>query len=192
MRYVGLDIKQGHILNGSSVTVTLLCKELSRGPLVYLAIKKQDIHIGEGVVLTESRTWNGYGGKWKSSDQTIRHTASRELLEEAGVRVKEGNLNLVADIEFFLAENTSGVRDMEVFFFTSEIYSGDPKETREMGPPTLFAASKIPYDDMMPVDRLILPHILNGNAVTGKVYFEKKKGQNVVKSSSLVTFPLYC
>jgi hypothetical protein len=45
---------------------------------------------------------------------------------------------------------------------------------------------------MMPVDRLILPHILNGNAVTGKVYFEKKKGQNVVKSSSLVTFPLYC
>jgi 8-oxo-dGTP pyrophosphatase MutT (NUDIX family) len=190
-KYVGLDIKQGHILNGSSATVTLLCEEWSREPLVYLAIKKQNIHIGEYVVLTESKTWNGYGGKWESSDQTIRHTASRELLVEAGVRVKEEDLKLMAHVEFFWPENTTAVRDMEVFFFTSEIYSGDPKETLEMGPPTLFAASKIPYDDMMPADRLILPHILNSNMVTGQVHFEKKNGRNVVKSSSIFISPLY-
>jgi NUDIX domain len=187
-RGLRLDLKR--VFDERCATVLFLLEDC-RDPSFYLAQKKQDIHTDQGEVLSGTRKWNGYGGKWKSSDRTIFDTAARELFDESLVRVKKEDLTLVARIEFFWPKNTTGKRDMEVFFFTAIQYSGDPQETPEMGSPKLFSVHTAPYGEMLPADEDIIRKIMYGNTVEGQVYFEKRKGENVVRSSNLIVSPLY-
>jgi hypothetical protein len=168
-------------LDESCATVVLLRGGEVVKPHFYLAPKKQHIHTDKGKELCTPTMWNGYGGKWKKGDKNIYTTARRELYEESGgVRVRVKDLVVGARVKFFWPNNTTKVRDMEVFFFTTYLYSKYPEETEEMGYPRLFSVYEAPYKDMMPADDVIFPLILSGKTVTGEIHFKKDEDGKVL------------
>lgn len=144
-------------------TVTLLFDDKGR---VCLAQKKQPIHHEGSQIEYSLLMYNGYGGKMEKTDTTIFHTAIRECLEESGVSVREEDLSLRARVHFFKKKdnNTKNKFEsfMEVSFFFAHIWTGVPKEGREMGPPAFFAEEDIPYHEMMPADKIFFKHMFSG------------------------------
>lgn len=179
-------------LDKSCATVVFLRNAAVITPAFYLAKKKQNIHTDEGKKLPASSLWNGYGGKWKKGDETIFHTAKRELFEETnGVEILIKDLVLGARIEFFWPGNTSKKRDMEVFFFTTHKYSKYPEETEAMGPPELFTTYDAPYGDMMPGDDIIISNIFAGKKVEGQMFFSLgEKGRRLSRKELRISAPV--
>jgi len=139
---------------------------LIRGSRILLGMKKE--HFGEG-------KWNGFGGKRKRTDRTIKAAAKRELEEESGVVVNEEYLERVAQIKFF--EEEMLIFDCAVFIVRQ--WRGNPRETKEMRP-QWFDLDAVPYDRMWTGDRLWWPIILEGLKISGVVRF--KKGMKEVES----------
>lgn len=126
-----------------------------QGERVLLGMKKRGF--GEG-------RWNGFGGK-VHEDETIEEAARREMLEEAGVDVK--NMEKVGILEF---EFQGDPVILETHIFRSENFTGDPIETEEMRP-KWYHINDIPFDSMWPDDYLWFPLFLSGKKFKGKFLF---------------------
>lgn len=101
--------------------------------------------------------WNGVGGKLELAE-TPEQAAVRECQEE--IEVTPENLEKVAEITF--DEQHQGKREtLLVHVFTTESWSGEPKETEEMAP-KWFKTNSIPYSEMWADDIYWLPKILEG------------------------------
>ena len=156
---------------------------------ICLAPKKENIH-KDGQELANSRLkWNGYGGK-QEAGETIQETAVRELQQESGVICSEDDLDLVARINFFWPRNETPIPDMEVFVFFCVKFDGVPQEgEREMGAPYFFTPNEIPYDQMMPADKLFLPRLLAGEKLTWDVYLGKTSNNGNIYFEDKQTLP---
>jgi 8-oxo-dGTP pyrophosphatase MutT (NUDIX family) len=141
---------------------------------ICLAKKKLNVHSKDGKELKNSATFNGYGGKREEEDVSIRDTATRELFDESGVVASPRNLIPAGNIRFYWPDNSSDKPNMDVFFFFLATFEGDPKETNEMGSPEFFEINKIPFEQMLPADRIFLPKMLVGEKVVADVFFGKK------------------
>lgn len=141
---------------------------------ICLAQKKKPIHHDAGEITISLDTWNGYGGKKEETDETIEDAAIRELEQESDVFAEKGNLIPAGHVYFFWPGNESEVADMEVFFYFIEVWTNDPKEGDEMGPPQFFSPDTIPYDYMMAGDKVLIPKMLEGQYVEGSLYLGKK------------------
>jgi hypothetical protein len=183
-----MNLLSSRSLDEGCATVVFLRNAAVVTPAFYLGMKKQNIHIADKEI-PDSTVWNGYGGKWQKRDKTISSTAKRELFEESGgVTVSKEDLTLGARVEFFWPGNVTKKRNMEVFFFVAHRYSQYPKETSEMGKPELFTVRDIWDIPMMPADRLIIPIIMSGKKVSGRVYFGKDdNGSTTVLNKELST-----
>lgn len=147
---------------------------------IVLAPKKQDVHKKGGESLSESvRTLNGYGGKKEEGDASIRDTAIRELEEESTVQAKPENLLPAGRLRFYWPHNSSPSPDMDVYFFFLATWVGKPQSTSQMDEPEIFSVEAIPYDRMLPADRLFLPRLLSGEKLVADVYFGKKDAQGL-------------
>ncbi|MCC7356300.1 MAG: 8-oxo-dGTP diphosphatase [Candidatus Doudnabacteria bacterium] len=109
--------------------------------------------------------WNGFGGK-VTDDETVEEAAEREAKEEADITVR--SLRKIGLIRFTF-ENDPDV--LVVHIFTTERYSGEPKETDEMKP-QWFNFTDIPYEDMWPADRYWLPYVIEKKQFAGNVHFK--------------------
>lgn len=147
-------------------TVVFLRKE---GKLC-LARKKKPIHNEAGEISYSLKMWNGYGGKAEPEDVTVAHTAIRELYDESSVRADVVDLIPAGHVLFFWEGNTGRVANMDVSFYFLDLFVGDPLESDEMGPPEWFAPDEIPYGEMMGGDKLLLPRMITGECVSGKLY----------------------
>jgi hypothetical protein len=49
---------------------------------------------------------------------------------------------------------------MKVYFYTVQEYFGNPQETNEMGQPEFFDRQSLPYQEMMPADKVIFERLL--------------------------------
>jgi len=125
---------------------------------ILLGMKKRGF--GEG-------RWNGFGGKVEEGE-TIEEAAKREVLEEAGINVKDLNKKGVVDFEFL---NDGSL--LEVHIFKACDYSGSPVETEEMKP-QWFDIIDIPFSEMWPDDLYWLPLFLKDKNFKGKFIFEDK------------------
>ena len=144
---------------------------------ICLAQKKKPIHHGAGELTYSLETWNGYGGKQEESDKTIEDTAIRELEQESDVFAEKSNIIPCGHIYFFWPNNENeeqSLADMEVFFYFLDVWTGEPREGAEMGPPQFFSPETVPYDKKMEGDALLLPRMLSGEMVSGSVYLGKK------------------
>lgn len=151
-------------------TITYL---LTHGKVCF-APKKQDVHKKGGEALSESKlTLNGYGGKKEKEDASVRDTACREVEGEARVIVRPENLIPAARLRFYWPGNTTDRCDMDCYVFFAATWEGDPVETDEMGAPEYFTPEEIPYDRMLPADRLFLPRILSGERIVADIFFQK-------------------
>ena len=109
--------------------------------------------------------WNGFGGK-VHEDESIEDAARRELLEEAGITVK----NLAPrGVLIFNFENDPVA--LEVHVFSASSWRGEPTESDEMSPQWT-RTDAIPYDKMWPDDRFWLPLLLEGKNITGTFLFK--------------------
>lgn len=150
---------------------------LKKGDQFCLSRKKQSIHHNDGVALSGSfGTYNGYGGKEEPEDGgDMRVTAVRELFAESSVIAQKEDLIEIGRIFFFWKESSLEKADMEVTFYLLETWTGEPKETAEMGPPEFFSLSRFPFQLMMPADEFLFSEMLRGKMLYGKVHSWKKK-----------------
>lgn len=96
--------------------------------------------------------YNGFGGHMEPGE-TIEKTAVRELEEESGlaaVTIEKCGLALI---------NQDHKSAIELHFFLVTSYTGKPQETDEMSP-YWFGFNQIPYQQMWPTDKYILPFFI--------------------------------
>ncbi len=115
---------------------------LIRGGKICLAMKKKKI--GQGKL-------NGYGGGIEVGE-TTRYAAVRELNEEGQIVVIEDDLEKVAIVNFRNHKEDGLVFVCRVHIFFVTKWSGEPKETEEMGKPLWFDFDAIPVGQLLPAD----------------------------------------
>lgn len=133
-----------------------------RGEWILFGRKQGNPEIGEG-------TLNGGGGKMEPIDKTIRDCAVREMLEEFEISIDSEDLVKVAIITFY----AGGIPNMEVHFFTTESFHGEPRETESMFP-EWHHREKVPYGRMLAADKHFFPQLLRGEKFRTNVYYKEK------------------
>lgn len=111
--------------------------------------------------------WNGYGGKAEDGEDIIA-SAAREVLEECGCAPLGLERRAVLDFYF---EDIPKIFETHVFRILG--FDGEPRETREMGPPRRFLHAEVPYGPTMwPADEHWMPLALQGKRFRGKFYYK--------------------
>ena len=141
---------------------------LFRSGKIILAIKKRKIGIGK---------FNGYGGRVEG-EENKSESLVREIKEECEVVVEKEKCKELGWIDFHF----KGKDDLnqKVYIFRVDEFSGEPKETQEMGKPEEFDVDKIPYDKMMVGDDKFIPFVVQGKKFKGEIYFSEN-GETIVK-----------
>ena len=132
---------------------------------ILLALKKQSLS-GFGVAIGK---WNGVGGKVEKGE-SIKLAAVREIKEEIGVDVKEGDLEEVGNIKFNFKDKPEW--DQHVHIFVTKNWNGEPSESEEMIP-QWYKRSEIPFDSMWADDKYWLPLVLVGKKIEGEFHFNE-------------------
>ncbi len=145
-------------LRKKKITATLVFP--IKGDKVLLARKTRKIGMG---------LWNGWGGMVEEGE-TIRQTASREFVEESGIRVKDRDLEYVGEITFHNQKADGRRFDVEVHMFLLKKWTGKVKSNSEMRDPTFWEIDKLPFEEMMPSDSEWLGTVLTGEWISGEVW----------------------
>ncbi len=136
---------------------------------------KHKIHTGGKVLSGSEDKWNGWGGKKEWYDFfLIILTAIREFWQESGAFCFPWNLKLVSRIYFYWPEDEPGHPTMHVYIYFTDSWMRKITKGDEMGPPTFFLPSEIPYDQMMKGDRVFLPRLISGERFVANLYFDRK------------------
>ncbi|MDD5146671.1 MAG: 8-oxo-dGTP diphosphatase [Candidatus Pacebacteria bacterium] len=109
--------------------------------------------------------WNGFGGKVQEGE-TIEEATRREVMEEAGLALKD--LELRGILEFHVQDDPDF---LEVYLFRSENFEGEPQESEEMLP-QWFHYEQLPFQDMWPDDQHWMPLFLEGKKFKGRFLFD--------------------
>ncbi len=128
---------------------------LVRGKRVRLALKTQDVG---------KDCWNGYGGGIEKGEKP-KEAAVREIWEEAWVKVNPKHLKKVAIIDFHNTRSDGSTFVCRVYVYIARKWRGKPKETETMVKPTMFGMNNLPFEKMMPADRVWLPIVLKGRMI---------------------------
>jgi ADP-ribose pyrophosphatase YjhB (NUDIX family) len=163
-------------------TVILLINKEGK---VILARKKQPIHTSEDAIEYSLGLYNGYGGKMEETDGTIEQAALRELHQEANVVATVESLSNPLIVNFKKQKDNNESDFMKVYFYTVQEYFGDPQETREMGAPEVFYQNALPYDEMMPADKVIFEKLLRHDHRELDVILRGKDMLPVVRETTL-------
>lgn len=126
---------------GKPIQATLVFP--TRDKQVLLGMKKRGF--GEG-------WWNGFGGKLDAGE-TFEAGARRETYEESSLTI--GTLHQAARLLFYYDNKLKFV----CMVFTSQDFSGIPKEGEEMRP-KWFPVDKLPFEKMWSDDPAWLPQVL--------------------------------
>lgn len=128
---------------------------------------------------------NGFGGKLKSTDASIKACAVREEEEELGVRSNPELLEKAGVVTF---DNSSFIVECH-FFFTKEWRGEIAGETREFEDIRWFDLEALPYEEMMDADaKLGLPQLLYGCLKRGivlRMAVAHDKEMRMVKHSAI-------
>ncbi len=159
-------------------TVVLLIDKESQ---VILARKKKAIHHDTGEISYSLGLYNGYGGKMEEIDRTIEETAIRELYDESGVTGKEEDLEKCARVYFYIQKEGIDTPFMDVTFYILREWNGVPTEGLEMGEPAFFSQNELPYEEMMPADKVLFEKILSGEKGEYNVFLKGKDVDPVIE-----------
>lgn len=154
------------------LTDATLCFLVKEGK-VLLAMKADKI--GKGC-------WNGYGGGINNGESP-NQSAIRELEEEADVVASVEDMERVAIVDFHNTKSDGRQFVCRVHVYLVRKWSGEPQETEEMLTPTWFEIDNLPFNQMMPADRVWLPYVLNGKKIMAKAHlgpFQKALLREVV------------
>ena len=116
--------------------------------------------------------WNWFGGK-NHTGETIIQTALRELSEEAGIFLKEKDIEKVGILHFFNKGKPERDQDVHVFSWT---YDGAHRETEEMKPQRR-DIKDLPYDEMWEDDYIWLPKLINKETPFDMTFIFNEEGK---------------
>jgi len=138
-------------------------------------IKNNQILLAKKMKKVGAGKWNGFGGKPKLEDFSIRHTACRELFEESGFGIQTTPEKLIARavINFYFFNNETDEPNWSVAIYLVKDFTGEAKDTEEMQTPTWFSIESIPYHEMLPADKDFLPKLFGEKTFIGKVRFNQ-------------------
>lgn len=124
--------------------------------------------------------WNGYGGKVDPDDVSVRHTAVRELQEEAGLGVRETDLRYHGRMTFYWESVVPGLgvqtaREVVVHMYSVSRWSGVPVESEAMVTPTWFPIAQVPFDRMCPDNPEWLPLVFEGKSFIGSARYNSSR-----------------
>jgi len=136
---------------------------------IFLALKKS--RFGEGKL-------NGYGGKVRPG-RKIETEAIRELKAESMLVAKK-----IKEVGLVYFKFLDSGKEFECHIYLVDIADckGQPKETKEMGPPECFGMNEksMPFDRMWPGDRLFFPFIFEGQDFHGWILYDNPVDKNVL------------
>lgn len=143
-------------------------------------IKENEILLGIKTRKVGAGLRNGYGGKIEEG-QTPTQAAVDELFDETGgknnkgkgIKCNEKDLIPCAVVDFYFPHNHSGNPEFRVIIYLTVQFTGEPEKTDEMLDPKWFDIDSMPYDQMMPGDRLIIPPILDGKKFIATITFQE-------------------
>lgn len=113
-----------------------------------------------------SGKWNGFGGKIENNE-SIEEAAKREVAEEVGLNIKNFEKIGIIDFEF-----QDGSKDIKVYIFESNNFTGETLESEEMRP-KWFDINNLPFKNMWPGDKYWLPILLAGKKLKGKFVYDR-------------------
>ena len=148
-----------------------------------VALERREIWLAEKKTGIGSGKLNGYGGGCKESE-SIEDCMIREFREESGAETTKEHITRVGSITFKKGDGInepSIICKCNIFFITN--FSGQIYETEEMDIPTPFSFDGIPFNRMMPSDKLWLPQVLiEGKIVYGSITFDMTM-KNVIENN---------
>lgn len=124
---------------------------------------RKTMKIGEGC-------WNGYGGGLEA-EETPEAAAVRELEEESELVAEEKNLEKIGILKAYSHKSDGRVVQADVHFYIARRCKGEPKEKPDMITPTWFLPHEIPWDELMPADKLWLPRVFAGERLVVTVHY---------------------
>ncbi|MFZ3452836.1 8-oxo-dGTP diphosphatase [Arthrobacter sp. 7Tela_A1] len=131
------------------VVLCFLMRDTSGGPQVLLGLKKTGFGIGRIVTL------GGHVEPGESPEQA----AVREVFEESGVTVAEGDLEPAGSIEFMFPSRPEW--DMSTVVYRSWNWSGTPAPSAEIEP-AWYPMDAVPYTAMWEDSAYWMPKVLSG------------------------------
>lgn len=109
----------------------------------------------------------GLGGKLDRGEHP-RDAAIREVEEESTLRIRPENLELVGYLTYYFPGRPEWTQ--ESWLFRTATFEGEPRETDEIEP-AWWPPAEIPFDEMWPDARLVLPRALAGDFVRASFAF---------------------
>lgn len=137
---------------------------------ILLGFKKAGFGVGK---------YNGFGGGVEAGE-TIAEATVREVQEEIGVRIAEGDLQHAGQLTFVFPADPDW--NQEVHVYLTRTWDGEPVESTEMTP-SWFAAEDIPYECMWEDDSHWLPRVLAGERIRG--WFTFREDNETVAASKV-------
>lgn len=133
---------------------------LVRNGSIALAAKKSGI--GKGRL-------NGYGGGIEKGENPLK-TAPRELEEESGVIAYPEDLEKAAIVDFHNTTSDGRKFVCRVHVYLVLKWIGEPKETEEMAAPAWFRKNEVPFENMIPADKIWLLPVLEGKKIVAEAH----------------------
>lgn len=160
------DIQRRTYMNDSLVSTSLpeswaTVVYFRNGSDVLLAKRSGNSKIGPN-------TWNGYGGG-REGTESPRETTRREVYEESFIEVTEQDLIPIAFVHFENHPADGSVFTLPVFFYECRVWNGHAIQREKMRTPTWFAIDNLPLEEMIPGDRELVPRILKGEKIVGRI-----------------------
>lgn len=113
---------------------------------------------------------NGYGGGIEPGEDPYAATV-REVAEECGVVADPADIHPMAVVDFHNTKQDGGTFTCRALISTLSHWSGEPKESAEMGPPEWFPTNVAPVQEMMLADQDWFPHMLAGKCIYAEAWY---------------------
>lgn len=145
-------------------------KEIAKASLVYPA-RNEEVWLGLKQKKVAKGLRSGYGGKQDTEDISILATAKRELDEENdfGIKYRDQDLEPRAIINFTLGYSDKESFSMKVFIYVLNEFTGELGITNEINDPRPFLINDLPFENMLPDNKIFLPKVFNKEYCIGEI-----------------------